>query len=97
MDERLESILDGMREDYGNPVMLSSARRCEEHNAREGGATNSAHLTGEAGDLKIFGNEHRFIMVELALSLGIKRLGTSDHFLHIDVSKTLPTPRFWTY
>ncbi len=44
-------IADKLREGWG-PLIVSSGARCADHNRRVGGAKNSAHVTGEAMDLR---------------------------------------------
>lgn len=42
---------DQVRGEWGKPILCLSGARCEKHNAKEGGAPNSAHLYGLALDL----------------------------------------------
>jgi len=44
-------FLDGFREYYGRPVIVSSGYRCKKLNDKVGGVKNSAHLTGCAADI----------------------------------------------
>ena len=56
----VEQLLDPIREEWGEPIVVSSGYRCKELNALVGGAKNSHHLLGCAADL-IAGSkaEHR--------------------------------------
>jgi len=44
-------VLDPLRDAYGKPVYVTSGHRCESHNRRVGGVTNSQHIQGEAADI----------------------------------------------
>lgn len=48
----LAQWLDGFREFWGGPVVVSSGFRCDKLNKAVGGAKTSAHLTGWAADLQ---------------------------------------------
>ena len=50
LDLHLMELLDAVRYDIGRPISVTSGYRDPGHNEGVGGATNSAHLTGEAVD-----------------------------------------------
>lgn len=56
----VDQLLDPIREEWGEPIVVSSGYRCKELNALVGGAKNSHHLLGCAADI-IAGNraDHR--------------------------------------
>ena len=64
IDERLQNVLDAMRERVGGPLILSCCYRCPQHNAEVGGVPNSQHVYGRAADVHIvevpFDKEHLF-------------------------------------
>ena len=47
----VEQLLDPIREEWGEPIVVPSGYRCKELNALVGGAKNSHHLLGCAADL----------------------------------------------
>ena len=51
----LLELADDIREQFGKPAHRSSAIRCPQHNADEGGVANSRHLSGKALDFYIEG------------------------------------------
>jgi hypothetical protein len=53
--EKLVRLADRVREHFGAPAIVSSGVRCEKHNAKVGGVTNSRHKTGTAMDFCIKG------------------------------------------
>ena len=46
-----EKVLEPLRQQFGEPVIISSGYRCLELNRLVGGVRNSQHLTGEAADI----------------------------------------------
>lgn len=48
---RTLDVLEGVREWYGKPILISSGFRSEQLNARIGGAKNSRHMEGKAADI----------------------------------------------
>jgi len=89
--------LEDMRQLLGFPMIINSGCRCTNHNRVEGGKPNSAHLTGEAADIKIVHSLDRHMFLEAARVVGIKRRGLANTYVHVDISTTLPTPRLWLY
>jgi len=93
--------LERMRAFLGERIIIESGCHCPKHNAEVGGATNSAHLTGEAADPRPDGGRWdgnvRFRWVEAALAAGFRRIGIGPTKIHVDVSRTLPWPVLWLY
>lgn len=90
--ERLEQI----REHFNAPITISSAYRCQRHNAAVGGATKSRHAMGDAADIIVKGHTPREV-AQYAESIGIKGIGlyesgSDGYFVHIDVRET---KSFW--
>lgn len=96
MSSELLMKLDSAREEYGHPIVVTSGMRCPDHNKAVGGVSTSAHVTGEAVDVKIYSSSHLFHILRLGFRY-FDRIGISRDFVHFDVSTTLPTPRVWTY
>lgn len=91
--------LERVRAFYGKPIIIGSASRCEDHNRRVGGVPGSAHLTGEAVDIRCHFGTDRFDLIRLFQSFGFNRIGISfdGDFIHIDISDTLPQSVIWGY
>lgn len=97
VNQRLVSILEGVREALNKPIVINSGCRCEKQNAEAGGKPNSAHLTGEAVDIKCSTSNYRFKLIHEFLYIGVRRIGIGKGFVHIDVSETLPQNQIWIY
>lgn len=86
VDMRLVEVLQQLRDELGCPITVTSACRCEEHNANVGGSPKSQHLLGTAADIVVKGCTPKFVQQHLKEkypdSLGI---GSYKNFTHIDV------------
>lgn len=82
---RLVHVLQRVRDHFGKPVIINSAYRTKEYNAKVGGAAASQHLLGAAADISIQGVAPS-VVADYAETIlptgGIGRYGT---FTHIDV------------
>lgn len=97
MDQALLVMLDDARARAGTPFVLTSAVRCQAHNAAVGGATRSAHLTGNAVDIAVGNNMARGVILRALVEAGFRRIGVARGFLHVDNAAHLPSPRTWLY
>jgi len=97
LEPKLVSTLDLIREDAGIPFIIESGKRTLEENKIAGGATNSAHLTGEAVDIRAITSANRYKIVTSAIKHGINRIGIGANYVHLDISKTLPQNMIWHY
>ena len=87
------------------PVVLTSAARCVAHNQREGGKTNSAHLTipgkipCKAVDIRVTDPQHRAKVITGVQAVGFVRRGEARSFIHVDVGEPPMYPQHvvWTY
>lgn len=96
LDERLVEYLQKIRDHFKRPINVTSAYRCETHNARVGGATRSYHMQGKAADIVVSGVASREV-AKYAESIGILGIGLYEtqadgYFTHID---TRTTKGFW--
>lgn len=92
----LATNLQVLRDSLGKRITITSGYRSPEHNKKVGGASNSAHLTAKAADIKVEGFTPR--QVKITIEELIKRgkmknggIGLYKSWLHYDVS----TPRRW--
>lgn len=89
--------LDAIREIVGKPLKINSGFRTEAHNKAVGGVPHSAHTKGLAADIVCNSDETRAQIVRAAIKSGITRIGIGKTFVHLDMDKSLPTPRLWLY
>lgn len=88
LDPKLLELLQEFRTKKGKPIYINSAYRTPEHNKAVGGATDSAHLRGEAADITVRGMTSLQI-AHLAEAIGFTGIGVYDNFCHVDVREKL--------
>ena len=93
----LIQVLEAVRDYAGYAIKIESGFRCPSHNRAVGGTPQSAHLSGEAADIRIRSDHERFKFIEAATMAGVSRLGIGRTFLHVDVSKRLSQEVCWGY
>jgi zinc D-Ala-D-Ala carboxypeptidase len=91
--------LQKVRDLAGIPLEVISGSRCEAHNKAEGGKLTSAHLTGDAADLRAESGTARFLIVRAAVQAGFTRIGIGRTFVHLDVVTDFNHPQevLWLY
>ena len=102
--EFMEKLI-AVREDYNQPMIITSGYRHLAYNDTIGGAKNSPHLYGRAVDVKVAGGDAlRLIGAALRhgmTGVGVKQRGEHDRrFIHLDdmpQSDTHPRPWIWSY
>ena len=102
--EFMEKLI-AVREDYNQPMIITSGYRHLAYNDTIGGAKNSPHLYGRAVDVKVAGGDAlRLIGAALRhgmTGVGVKQRGDHDRrFIHLDdmpQSDTHPRPWIWSY
>lgn len=80
--ERLE-LARGMA---GIPFIVNSGCRCGPHNTNTKGKPHSAHLTGEAVDIKTTDNRSRYMILLGLYAAGFRRLELSPVHVHADIA-----------
>ena len=90
MDETLLAMLDELRHKVGEPLVISSAVRCADHNWNVGGVANSSHLKGLAVDIHCIDSRLRFFLVKYAIELGFRRIEPMDAWVHLDIDNEKP-------
>jgi hypothetical protein len=93
----LVRMLDDARRIAGVPFKLNSGYRTEEQNKKVGGVEESAHTKGEAVDISCTLSDRRWKIVNALLSVGFKRIGVGDTFIHCDIDKEKAQNVIWTY
>lgn len=92
---RALSSLQLLRNYVNRPLIINSAFRTPEHNAKIGGAPNSLHLEGRAFDIRATGVE-RLQLIYFARQCGFHGIGLSNTFVHLD-TRPIAKPAFWEY
>jgi uncharacterized protein YcbK (DUF882 family) len=80
--------LDGLRLEFGEAMIVTSASRCAKQNARVGGKPGSFHKKGCAFDIACPDGFYMRRLVLLALKHGFT-VGVAAGFIHLD---TRPGP-----
>ena len=82
----LVSVLQDLRDHFGEPVKITSSTRCPEHNMNIGGAPQSKHLLGIAADIQVTNTPpsvvHTYLETTYPNAFG---LGLYPSFVHLDV------------
>lgn len=83
----------------GVAFSITSAFRCAEHNAKEKGKPNSAHLTGHAVDIKITSSANAMKILKALIDVDFNRIGYNSRlkFFHVDDDPTKPSEVFFDY
>lgn len=96
MDVKKELVdkLDSLRLEFGAPIRVTSAARCQAHNVRIGGHPNSSHTRGEAADLTAGDLDRLYALCEKHFkAVGDARSG--KRFIHVDLRSD--KVRRWNY
>jgi uncharacterized protein YcbK (DUF882 family) len=95
--------LDAIREDYGQPIIISSGYRCSHYNKQiSSTGTDGPHTTGRAVDIPVHGEEAvRLMQVALKYGMtgfGVKQKGPfNKRFIHLDDLENGLRPTMWSY
>ncbi len=103
MDINFLKKLQDLRSDYGSPMIISSAYRCEDHPAEKKKKIPGSHNQGKAVDILINkADAHR--LLTLAMQHGFSGVGISQkgfnnkRFIHLDHdAKDKSRPNLWSY
>ena len=89
--------LNHIRYNVGQPLIVTSGCRCEEHNKKVGGTKESSHTKGLAVDIACSDSILRFKIIKQAINFGITRIGIGDTFIHLDVDPDKSQNVIWLY
>ena len=94
ISQELVDMLDDIREEMNEPMIINSGCRCKKYNKKIGGASNSAHLRGLAVDIHTIGS-YRARLLPILEEHFIRR-GYGKTFVHVDIDDSLPQTQ-WVY
>lgn len=100
MDPKLLSMLDELREEYGQPIVLNSSYRSPNHPIEAVKSNPGEHTYGAAVDIVCVGGEATFKLVKAAIDVGFTRIGISrkNNFVHVGIGYPgAPETTIWTY
>lgn len=84
--EKLLRLADRVREHFDAPAIVSSGIRCEKHNAKVGGVTNSRHKIGTAMDFCIKGMPSSIVLAYVQQQSATHYAYAIDgSYVHMDV------------
>jgi uncharacterized protein YcbK (DUF882 family) len=82
----LAKSIQPVREHIGKPMKVTSGYRPDPYNRRAGGASNSMHKFGKAGDFHIPGVNHYQLARELFYDYGFQGgVGGYPSWIHLDI------------
>lgn len=88
LEQLVDNILDPLREEFGEPIIINSGYRSPALNKEVKGAKNSQHVTGQAADITSgskLGNKKLFILAQ-NLDLPFDQLIDEKNYSWIHIS-----------
>lgn len=83
---KLVTVADRVREHFGNPAIVSSGVRCEQHNSNVGGVANSRHMAGKAMDFCVIGETAKEVLAYAQAQPEIRYAYAIDqNYIHMDI------------
>jgi uncharacterized protein YcbK (DUF882 family) len=93
--------LNGVREEFGKPMLVTSGYRCKEYNSLRG--FTQTHATGQAVDISC-SRKDAFKLLKIALNFGFTGIGIKQkgegRFIHLDdlaTNEERIRPTIWSY
>ena len=102
MDANFMQLLDRARTEAGIPFKINSGYRTESHNAKVGGkpktntSKGSSHMYGLAADIGCTDSSTRSKIIAALVTVGFRRVGIANTFLHVDMDNDKPNA-IWLY
>lgn len=88
LEQLVDKVLDPLREEFGEPIIVNSGYRSPALNKAVKGAANSQHVSGQAADITTgskFGNKRLFILAQ-KLNLPFDQLIDEKNYSWIHIS-----------
>lgn len=88
LEQLVDKVLDPLREEFGEPIIVNSGYRSPALNKAVKGAANSQHVSGQAADITAgskFGNKRLFILAQ-KLDLPFDQLIDEKNYSWIHIS-----------
>lgn len=106
LENELVAMLDNARHKAGVPFIIVSGRRSIDHNKSVGGVDDSAHLTGQAADIRTGDSYNHAVTLMSLIQVGFNRFGQyfeQDYengslrplSIHVDIDPTKPKNMSW--
>ena len=84
--QKLVKLADRVRDHFGAPAIVSSGVRCETHNAKVGGVSNSRHKRGKAMDFCVRGMPASLVLAYVQAQPDTNYAYAIDsNYVHMDV------------
>ena len=102
MDADFMQLLDRARTEAGIPFKINSGYRTEIHNRKVGGkpktdfSKGSSHMYGLAADIGCTDSVTRSKILAALITVGFRRVGIANTFLHVDLDNDKPNA-IWLY
>jgi uncharacterized protein YcbK (DUF882 family) len=92
-------VLKALEERLGFELTVNSGYRDPEHNREVGGVEGSEHTDDPAqgADILCKRSVTRFKMVRELLSMGVRRIGIGNTFVHVGIASDKPQDVMWDY
>ena len=99
IDTKSMDALQALRDNWGQPLHLTSAFRSAAHNRRVGGVRNSMHVLARAYDINVSGwtQTERRAFERMAIACGFTGFGfyKNQQFIHIDTGRRREWGQRW--
>ncbi len=101
LTEAFKAECDGLREEFGKPLTMTSGARCGSYNMKVSTTgPKGPHTTGGAADFAVSGADaHKLLAIAMRrgfTGIGIQQKGTG-RFIHLDKLTAPPRPNLWSY
>lgn len=99
MQHEFMEKLQRIRVMYGKPMTITSGFRSKKHSIEAKKThSNGEHTQGNCSDILCTSSSDRFVLINLALVVGITRIGIAKNFLHFGIGGNgLPNNVVWDY
>lgn len=91
------SLMDKLRDEAGIPLIIHSAYRPPQWEMRKGRSGTGDHPQGKGMDIRCHTPAERYKILRAAITLGIKRIGIAETYIHIGDGEYLPGEVAWMY